>query len=194
MSVFDDVKEALTVSQVCRGYGYDPNRAGFIRCPFHSEKTPSLKLYTRAFHCYGCGAHGSVIDFTAKLFNLEPLEAVKKLNADFHLGLEVDRSPDPQEQNQLRQIREAQALFDGWREQMLDKMGAAIRVANLADYEDLTDSEVTAILFREAFEYWSDILLHAPLSAQMGVFRDREEVERLCKMILQDTPTKSKTA
>ena len=35
------------------------------------------------FHCFGCGADGDVIDFTAKLFQLSLLQAAKKLAADF---------------------------------------------------------------------------------------------------------------
>lgn len=51
-----------------------------IRCPFHSEKTPSCVIYKdNSFHCFGCQAHGSnAIDFVMKLgcnFN----DAVKEL-------------------------------------------------------------------------------------------------------------------
>lgn len=41
-----------------------------IRCPFHSENTPSCTLFpTGGFKCYGCGASGNSIDFVAKLIN-----------------------------------------------------------------------------------------------------------------------------
>lgn len=33
------------------------------RCPFHSDKDPSFAVYSDHFHCYGCGAHGDIIDF-----------------------------------------------------------------------------------------------------------------------------------
>lgn len=34
-------------------------------CPFHDEKTPSFKINEAKgfYHCFGCGAHGGVIDF-----------------------------------------------------------------------------------------------------------------------------------
>ena len=38
------------------------------------------------FHCFGCGADGDVIDFTAKLFQLSLLQAAEKLAADFGLS------------------------------------------------------------------------------------------------------------
>ena len=191
--LFDAVKDAVILPRAAREYGYTPNRAGFICCPFHAERTPSLKLYERTYHCFGCGAHGSVIDFVGELFNLSPLDAAKKLNADFCLHLTED-PPGHEEQELHRKAREARTLFEEWREQMLNQIDAAIRVANLADYEDLTEAEVTAIRYREALTYWADVLLHEPLSEQMEVFRDRKGVERLCRMILRNTPKRSLTA
>ena len=45
------------------------------------------------FHCFACGAHGSVIDFVMRLFDLNFRQAVLRLNADFHLGL-TSSKPD----------------------------------------------------------------------------------------------------
>ena len=44
-----------------------------------------MKVDSR-FHCFGCGADGDVIDFTAKLFQLSLRQAAKKLAADFGLS------------------------------------------------------------------------------------------------------------
>src|SRR3546814_12656549 len=37
-------------------------------CPFHNEKTPSFSVSSDKdfFHCFGCGAHGDVIEFTMR--------------------------------------------------------------------------------------------------------------------------------
>ena len=191
--LFNSIKDAVVLSRAAREYGYTPNRAGFICCPFHAEKTPSMKLYDRTYHCFGCGAHGSVIDFVGNLFNLSPLDAARKLNADFGLHL-TEAAPDREEREQHRRTQEARTLFEEWHEKTLDQIDAAIRVANLADYNNLTGAEVTAIRYRECLEYWADVLMHEPLSEQMGVFRDRKEVDRLCRTILQTMPRKSKTA
>ncbi|MBR6208907.1 MAG: hypothetical protein IKQ69_07900 [Oscillospiraceae bacterium] len=191
--LFDSVKGAVKISDAAKAYGYTPNRAGFICCPFHSERTPSLKLYDKTFHCYGCGAHGSAIDFAAMLFNLAPLDAAKKLNDDFDLHL-TDEPPSREEQDQRRHVRDVRQMFDAWREQMLNQIDTVIRVANLADYENLTDAEALAIRYREAFGNLADILANAPLSEQMAVFRDRKEVERLCRVILSNMPGRSRTA
>ena len=44
-----------------------------------------MKVDSR-FHCFGCGADGDVIDFTAKLFQLSLRQAAEKLATDFGLS------------------------------------------------------------------------------------------------------------
>jgi DNA primase len=71
-------------------YGLNPDRSGFISCPFHQDNTPSLKLYDPpgdGFYCFGCGAGGTVIDFVMKLFHISFSQALVRLNTDFRLGL-----------------------------------------------------------------------------------------------------------
>lgn len=40
----------------------------------------------KRFHCFGCGADGDVIDFTAQLFGLDLKSAAEKLAADFQIS------------------------------------------------------------------------------------------------------------
>ena len=63
-----------------------------------------MKVDTR-FHCFGCGADGDVIDFTARLYGLSPKEAAEKLAQDF--GLSYD-SKAPPRRSYVRQKSEAQ--------------------------------------------------------------------------------------
>lgn len=51
-----------------------------------------MKVDSR-FHCFGCGADGDVIDFTAKLFQLSLRKAAEKLAADFGLSAPDDFPP-----------------------------------------------------------------------------------------------------
>lgn len=113
MDASDVIKAALTMPQVAEMYGFTPTQSGFIRCPFHSggtERTPSLKLYggQKGFYCYSCHASGTVIDFAMKLFDVPFPEAVKKLNADFGLGLSLER-PNRVEMSRILQERQAEA-------------------------------------------------------------------------------------
>lgn len=46
-------------------------------CPFHNDRTPSMVLYRdNTYHCFGCGAHGDVIDFIANTQRLNVSEAI----------------------------------------------------------------------------------------------------------------------
>ena len=64
MNVFEVVKQNVTVRQAAELYGFKPNRSGLIRCIFHNDGTPSMKV-DRRYYCFGCGCTGDVIDFTA---------------------------------------------------------------------------------------------------------------------------------
>ena len=79
---------------VAEGYGLEISRGGMALCPFHNERTPSAKIYPDALHCFGCGTHVDVIGFTQKMFGLDkPIDAVKKLNDDYALHIEIGKAP-----------------------------------------------------------------------------------------------------
>lgn len=49
-------------------------------CPFHADKNPSLVLFKdQTYHCFGCGAHGDVIDFVAQTRGISISEAVRDI-------------------------------------------------------------------------------------------------------------------
>ena len=104
-SVFETVKQSVTVREAVQMYGIEVNRSGMACCPFHDDKNPSMKLNEEYFYCFGCGATGDVIDFTARLYNLSPKEAAEKLAQDF--GLVYD-SQAPPRRRYVRQKTEAQ--------------------------------------------------------------------------------------
>ena len=104
-SVFEAVKQSVTVREAAQMYGIEVNRSGMACCPFHDDKNPSMKLNEEYFYCFGCGATGDVIDFTARLYKLSPKEAAEKLAQDF--GLAYD-SQAPPRRRYVRQKTEAQ--------------------------------------------------------------------------------------
>ena len=83
-SVFEVVKQSVTAREAAELYGIAVGRGGMACCPFHDDRHPSMKVDTR-FHCFGCGADGDVIDFTARLYDLSPKGAAEKLAQDFGL-------------------------------------------------------------------------------------------------------------
>ena len=103
-NVFEAVKQSVSTREAAEFYGIKVSRTGMACCPFHDDKNPSMKVDQR-YHCFGCGADGDVIDFTAKLFDLSPKEAAEKLAQDF--GLIYD-SQAPPRRRYVRQKTEAQ--------------------------------------------------------------------------------------
>lgn len=83
MNLFETVKAAVTPRMAAERYGLPIQQGSMVCCPFHADRTPSMKLNEDYFYCFGCGASGDVIALTAQLFNLPPVEAAKKLAADF---------------------------------------------------------------------------------------------------------------
>ena len=59
-------------------------------CPFHKEKSPSFMVSPsrQTFMCFGCGAHGTAIDFIEKYKNLNFVETIEEL-ARF-VGVDVE--------------------------------------------------------------------------------------------------------
>ena len=114
-SVFEVVKQSVTVREAAELYGIAVGRSGMACCPFHDDRHPSMKVDAR-FHCFGCGADGDVIDFTARFYDLSPKEAAEKLAQDF--GLSYDNKAPPR-RSYVRQKSEAQVRKEkrehGWR-------------------------------------------------------------------------------
>lgn len=203
--VFRECRERVSVPDVARHYGFTPNRAGFICCPFHHEKTPSLKLSEHRWHCFGCGAGGSVIDFVSQLLGLDPLAAVERLNVDFSLNLPLHRKQTQAERDEAqrrRQVAEVHKQFEEWRQALCVKACEAYRMAHdtlqrvntPADMDRLSPAEVMAIQWQAYHEYLADALTIGEPEEQMEIFRDRELIQSRIEKILNGMPMKSSVA
>lgn len=91
MDFATEIKEKVTMFDVAERYGFNVHKKHFIHCPFHSEKTPSMKLYDgkKGCYCFGCGYSADVIAFVGKYFNLNFKQTLQKLNDDFGLNLPI---------------------------------------------------------------------------------------------------------
>ena len=95
MNQFETIKAAVTLRHAAETYGLRVLRNGMTCCPFHEDRHPSMKLNKDYFFCFGCGASGDVIDFTARLFGLSPYAAAQKLETDFGIDAETKLLPFP---------------------------------------------------------------------------------------------------
>lgn len=76
----EEIKATYSMSDIVARYGIQPNRRGFIPCPFHEgDRQASLKLYDRDYHCHACGANGDIFSFVEQMENITFKEAFKIL-------------------------------------------------------------------------------------------------------------------
>ncbi|MEZ5758337.1 MAG: DNA primase [Emcibacteraceae bacterium] len=72
-------------------------------CPFHNEKTPSFTVNDDKgfYHCFGCGAHGDVINFVLETEGLSFPETIERLAAQ--AGLQMpEYTPEDKQKNKVR--------------------------------------------------------------------------------------------
>lgn len=89
LNIFETVKQSVTTRQAAERYGIKVGRNGMACCPFHKDRTPSMKVDER-YYCFGCGVTGDVIDFVASLHNLGKRDAAVKLVQDFRIDYDME--------------------------------------------------------------------------------------------------------
>ena len=95
-------------------------------CPFHDEKTPSFTVSpTKGFyHCFGCGAHGTPIDFLMEFDHLSFPEAVETLAHS--MGLEVPRTESDRPARRYDELFELVAKVERFWQKALKDNEAAV--------------------------------------------------------------------
>ena len=195
-NVFEAVKQSVSTREAAEFYGIKVSRNGMACCPFHDDKNPSMKVDQR-FHCFGCGADGDVIDFTAKLFDLSPKEAVEKLAQDF--GLIYD-SQAPPHRRYVRQKTEAQKFREDWQRcyRVLSDYYHLLKKWE-SDHSPQTPEEEPHFRFVEAIqkkayvEYLLDFFLYDSEKEQKAWIAEHTaeitHLERRCKIMAENKPT-----
>ena len=76
-------------------------------CPFHQEKSPSFTVspQRQTFHCFGCGAGGSVFRFVMDYEHLDFPAAVRKLAARAGVPVIEERGSGPGEDDRQHETR-----------------------------------------------------------------------------------------
>ena len=105
------VKAAVTARQAAEMYGLKVGRNSLTCCPFHQDKTPSMKVDDR-YYCFGCGVTGDAVDLTVQLLGLSPKDAALRLAADF--GIEIDEKAKPNAFHPYRPRADPQKELQKW--------------------------------------------------------------------------------
>ena len=147
------IRDSVTMAQILDLYGYR-TKHGFMCCPFHGERAPSLKVYdgTKGWHCFGCERGGSVIDFVMEHENCKYSDAVKAIDEALHMGL-MDPYESPFEANDKQRIQDAldafvKAVYDNLeylaRKIEMEQTALLNRVVQLEEKRDTDIQSVTA--------------------------------------------------
>ena len=137
----DELRSRVTLSDVIRKH-VRLTRAGREFkgcCPFHNEKTPSFYVNDdkQFYHCFGCGAHGSVIDYVMRHDNLSFPESVEAIA--MMVGMQVPQSA-PEDIEKAKKEKSLYSLMDDatkW-------MEAQLRLpANKVPYQYMKDRGVS---------------------------------------------------
>jgi DNA primase len=119
------VVEANDIVEVINSY-FPLKRAGTsfrALCPFHKEKSPSFHVnpQRQSFHCFGCGAGGSVIRFVMDYEHLDFPGAVRRLaqKAGVNVIEEAGTPQDDETHNMRRRLLALHADATAWFQQQL---------------------------------------------------------------------------
>lgn len=98
-----ELKARLSIVEVVRRYVNLRNAAGgrwVAPCPFHQETKPSFSVNEEEgfYYCFGCQAHGDVIDFYCKINGLDFREGIEQLAAEAGITLQKAPLSGPQAQ------------------------------------------------------------------------------------------------
>ena len=180
--IYSAIKEQVSTREVAEHYGYKVSRNGMMRCPFHEDRNPSMKV-DRNFICFGCQEKGDVIRFASKLFGLPPYDAAGKLIED--MGLTVFAENRPEVQPGIRQKAKRERTEKQQFEQAVDRIYNifcdyfhllnrwAEEHAPRSPTEDLHPLFVEAMHKRDYVEYLLDLLLYGSREDKAFVLIDK---------------------
>lgn len=86
---FDKVYDAVKMRDVISMYTNERTgaRTGRVACPLHGGKDRNFAYSNEVYHCWVCGAKGNIITFVSEMFGLNSVDALKKIDSDFNLGI-----------------------------------------------------------------------------------------------------------
>ena len=111
---WDAIKQANPIADIV-GQAVKLTKAGREHkglCPFHDERTPSFHVIPdKGFaHCFGCGWHGDVVDFTKDYNRVTTQEAIAMLNGGAEFQSAPDKAQVMRQRDEAEQIRRAMSV------------------------------------------------------------------------------------
>lgn len=124
-SFIEEIRNRVRVSEVI-GKTIPIKRAGrefHALCPFHKEKTPSFTINDEKgfYHCFGCGAHGDVINYIKEYEHLGYREAIEKLAGMAGLSIPQPTRAEAEQYSREASLQQVMEAVTGWLEHQLEQ-------------------------------------------------------------------------
>lgn len=126
-SFIEEIRNRVRISEVI-GRTIPIKRAGrefHALCPFHKEKTPSFTINDEKgfYHCFGCGAHGDVINYIKEYEHLGYREAIEKLAGMAGVAVPQPTRAEAEQYSREQSLQQVMELVTGWCEHQLNETG-----------------------------------------------------------------------
>ena len=186
-----EVKAAVDINTAAEYYGLNVRKDTAL-CPFHNEKTGSLKLYHDHFYCFGCGEHGDVIKLTTKLLGLSPIDSARRLAADFNVLIHDDFKPKGHTRNKdspqkvvtyKERENRAYRLLADYCKYLED---CRIRYAPLSPEERPHPLFVTALCELEMFRYYRDLFIYGEFEERKAFIEEQGKLLEAISSVLEN--------
>ena len=148
-ALFESVRAQVSALDVAERYGLNIQH-GKAPCPWHNDRHPSLSFKSGRCRCFACNNGGSSIDLAARLLGCSPLDAAKRLNQDFNLGLD-ENAPRPTGPTPA----ELRRRFQEWRRGELEWLTTLSQLYH--DALSLYKPDETDELFFQALATWAKV-------------------------------------
>lgn len=187
----DEILQRVDMRTAVIACGLEVNRSEYCKCPFHSEKTASMKIYPKSFYCYGCGTGGDVIKFFQLYYNLGFREAMLKINDEFRLGLTAEK-PSKSKKSDLVRLNQLNRQFDEWESNMVVLLSSSFRTLRdwRREYAPKSGDDVLDLRFRlslellDRVEFFNWIFINNDKDEKLKFFKFyRKEAEKIAECI-----------
>ena len=123
------IKQSVTMPQILAQYGYDTPRGHRIPCPIHHGEKRNFSYRNDDFKCYVCGAHGDVISFVMQLNGIPFLDAIKQIDRDCHLGLNIGNQISDEDAERQRRTSDERIAARRAKKAEKDRLGREYHAA-----------------------------------------------------------------
>lgn len=175
----EELKQAVKIRDLLSQYGISVDRKGFCCCPFHNEKTGSMKVYdkTNSFHCFGCGVSGDVFTFIQKMDNCDFKTAFIKLGGTYKAMSDNERIVANTKRERERKQRE---LVEAAETELRHELGFVLSLINycIKHLEPMSDEWVFCQNKKPIMEAYWDELMGGKEINEINVYRACREVRR----------------